>query len=341
MKIEHKNSDSDFLPFGRQTILRPGKKGTVKTLIIAFFLSLIIFFWEIFGSSQSKSLALLADAGHVISDAFAFLLSISAVLIADRKPSPKMNFGFFRVEVFAAFLNSLLISGISVYIIFEAIERFKNHVEVLPDSMLIFSLGTIGFNMLSVLLLSRIAENNINLRSAYLHVLSDLLGTVSVLVGAVIIRFTGWNWVDPILSLILSLVILKSAGSILKESITILLEASPTSDEWDHLQKDVLAIPGTKALLSAHTWTLTKGIHACAFRILIVDRANQKKILQEAYSILRGEWKFEQIYIQLEDSKTAQILDGIVAKTLHDIGSEEWGHHQHTHDHSHLDHSSH
>ncbi len=325
--------DSTLEPFLRQTILRPKRKSTVRTLILAFFLSLGIFVWEIFGSAQSQSLALLADAGHVISDSFAFLLSIFAVLIADRKPTSKMNFGFFRVEVFAAFINSILISGISIYIIIEAVERFRSNVIVYPDSMLVFSLGTIGFNLLSVWLLRRIAGDNINLRSAYLHVLGDLFGTVAVLIGALLIRFAGWNWVDPILSLVLSLVILKSAWSILKESIIILLEASPISEEWGHLQKDVLEIPGVEGLLSAHTWTLTKGIHACAFRIQVSSKADSKKILKDAYTLLRQEWKFEQIYLQLEDKDTTQGLDGIVAKTLHDLGEEEWGHHHHSHDH--------
>lgn len=335
------NQDSEFLPFGRQAILRPKKKGTIQSLVLAFFLSLGIFVWEIFGSAQSQSLALLADAGHVISDSFAFLLSISAVLIADRKPSAKMNFGFFRVEVLAAFLNSVLISGISVYIIIEAVERFKNDTAVLPDSMFVFSLGTIAFNLLSVWLLRRVAENNINLRSAYLHVLSDLLGTLAVLIAAILIHFLHWNWIDPAISLLLSLVILKSAVSIMKESVGILLEASPTADEWDHLRKDILQIRGVESILSSHTWTLTKGIHACALRLQIREKADHKEILKIAYSMLRSEWKFEQIYLQLEDSKTSQNLDGIIAKTLHDLGSEEWGHHHHTHDHSHLDHHSH
>ncbi|TGJ99189.1 cation transporter [Leptospira semungkisensis] len=326
-------SISSFEPFLRQAILRPKRKDTIRTLVFTFLLSILIFSWEIFGSAQSKSLALLADAGHVISDSFAFLLSIFAVWISDRKPSPKMNFGFFRVEVFAAFCNSILISGISVYIIIEAIDRFQAKHEIAPDSMLVFSLGTIAFNLLSVWLLKRIAGDNINLRSAYLHVLSDLLGTLAVLVGAVLIRFVGWNWIDPLISLLLSLIILKSAASILKESIFILLEASPTHEEWGHLKKDILEIKGVESILSAHTWTLTKGIHASAFRLQISAKADSNQILKEAYEILRGEWKFEQIYLQLEDPKTTQAIEGIVAKTLHDIDSEEWGHHHHTHDH--------
>lgn len=244
-----------------------------------------------------------------------------------------MNFGFFRVEVFAAFINSILISGMSVYIIYEAVQRFTHHQEIITESMLVFSLGTIGFNLISVWLLKSISSGNINLRTAYLHVLNDLFGTIAVLVGAILIKFFSWTWIDPLLSLILSVFILRAAFTILKESLLILLESSPTFEEWDHLKKDLLRIKGVESVLSAHTWTLTKGIHACAFRLQIPNVSNSKTILKEAYELLRGEWKFEQIYIQLEDLSSTHTIDGIIAKTLHDIDSEEWGHHHHTHDH--------
>ncbi|TGK39025.1 cation diffusion facilitator family transporter [Leptospira andrefontaineae] len=327
------HSSSNLEPFARQAILRPKRKDALRSLIFAFFLSIGIFSWEIFGSAQSKSLALLADAGHVISDSFAFLLSIFAVLVSDKKPNAKMNFGFFRVEVFAAFLNSILISGISIFIIYEAVQRFRHQEEIVTESMLVFSLGTIGLNLISVWLLKRISADNINLRTAYLHVLNDLFGTIAVLIGAILIRLFAWTWIDPLLSLILSIFILRAAAVILKESLLILLESSPTFDEWDHLKKDLLHIKGVDSLLSAHTWTLTKGIHACAFRVQITKESDPKKILKEAYELLRGEWKFEQIYLQLEDPSTTHVIDGIIAKTLHDIDSEEWGHHHHTHDH--------
>ncbi|TGK02373.1 cation transporter [Leptospira selangorensis] len=327
------NSSSNLEPFARQAILRPKRKDTLRSLLFAFFLSIGIFSWEIFGSTQSKSLALLADAGHVISDSFAFLLSIFAVLVSDKKPNTKMNFGFFRVEVFAAFLNSILISGISIFIIYEAVQRFRHQEEIVTESMLVFSLGTIGLNLISVWLLKRISSDNINLRTAYLHVLNDLFGTIAVLVGAILIRLFAWTWIDPLLSLVLSIFILRAAAVILKESLMILLESSPTFDEWDHLKKDLLHIKGVDSLLSAHTWTLTKGIHACAFRVQITKESDSKKILKEAYELLRGEWKFEQIYLQLEDPSITHTIDGIIAKTLHDIDSEEWGHHHHTHDH--------
>ncbi|WP_039948059.1 cation diffusion facilitator family transporter [Leptospira fainei] len=320
-------------PFLNQTILRPRRKGTVGSLLIALLLSLGIFAWEIWGSAQSHSLALLADAGHVISDSFAFLLSLTAVLIADRKPNHRMNFGYFRVEVLTAFLNSLLIFGISAYILIEAWERIKSGHKVVPDLMLAFSLGTVVLNLISVWILRRIVGDNINLRSAYLHVLSDLLATVAVVIGAILIRYTHWNWIDPLISVLLSFLILKSAGSILKESLSILLEASPNPDEWDHLQKDILDLKGVETILSSHSWSLTKGIHACAFRLRIKAGSDTKKILTDAYSLLREEWKFEQIYLQLEDLKTTKQLDGILAKTLHEMEPEDWGHVHHNHDH--------
>ncbi|EQA37053.1 putative cadmium, cobalt and zinc/H(+)-K(+) antiporter [Leptospira inadai serovar Lyme str. 10] len=320
-------------PFLNQTILRPRRKGTVGSLLMALLLSLGIFTWEIWGAAESHSLALLADAGHVISDSFALLLSLTAVLIADRKPNQRMNFGYFRVEVLAAFLNSLLIFGISAYILIEAWERIRSGNKVAPDLMLAFSLGTIVLNLISVWVLRRVADDNINLKSAYLHVLSDLLATVAVVIGAILIRYTNWNWIDPLISVLLSFLILKSAGSILKESLSILLEASPNPEEWDHLQRDILDLEGVETILSSHSWSLTKGIHACAFRLLIKTGSDTKKILTEAYSLLREEWKFEQIYLQLEDLKTTKRLDGILAKTLHEMEPEDWGHAHHNHDH--------
>ncbi|TGK14785.1 cation transporter [Leptospira fluminis] len=320
-------------PFLKQTILRPKRKGTVGSLLLALLLSLGIFFWEIWGSSASKSLALLADAGHVVSDSFAFLLSLSAVLLADRKPNRTMNFGYFRVEVITAFLNSILIFGISAFILFEAWDRLHTGTVVSPDLMFAFSLGTILFNLLSVGILKRVAGDNINLRSAYLHVLSDLLATVAVLLGAVLIRYTHWNWIDPVISILLSILIIKSAGSIFKESLLILLEASPNPEEWDHLRRDVLSVSGVKSILTFHSWSLTKGIQACAFRLGIDPGSDPKKIVEEAYSMLREEWKFEQIYLQLEEPKLTEKLDGILVKTLQEMKPEEWGHSHHNHDH--------
>ncbi|PJZ69470.1 cobalt transporter [Leptospira perolatii] len=334
-------------PFLNQTIIRPKQKGALRSLVFAFFLSFLIFAWEIWGSAQSKSLALLADAGHVVTDSFAFLLSITAVILSERRPNLKMNFGYFRVEVFTAFLNSVLIFGISGFILWEAVERLQTGEKIIPDLMLFYSFGTILLNLVSVWVLSRIAGDNINLKSAYIHVLSDLFATIAVFLGSIVIRFTGWNWVDPILSVLLSFIILKSAWSILKESLSILLEASPTHSEWEHLKKDILETQGVEGILSAHTWSLTKGIHACAFRLKISSKSSSQNILTSLYSLLRKEWEFEQIYLQLEDEKTTEALNTILAKTIHELEPEEWGHshyHPHVHqgndghDHSHHQH---
>lgn len=246
---------------------RSQEKGLKRSILLAILVSFSIFLVELFGGIQSGSIALLADAGHIITDVIALSLSLIAVLLASQKSNHRFSFGYYRIEILTSLFNSILIFGISFYIFFEATERFQNQKEILSFQMIFYSISGIVLNLISAWILFRFSGENINIKSAYVHVLSDLLSTAGVLIGSILIYFTNWNWIDPLISILISILILRSAWGIFRESISVLLESSPRSFEIQHILEHIRKIEGIRQILDYHFWAITKGIHACTLRV--------------------------------------------------------------------------
>ncbi|XDD48635.1 cation diffusion facilitator family transporter [Leptospira sp. WS92.C1] len=308
---------------------RSQEKGLKRSILLAIFVSLIIFFVELFGGIQSGSIALLADAGHIITDAVALFLSLIAVIVAAQKPNSTFSFGFYRIEILTALVNSILIFGISFYIFYEAIERFQNQKEVLSFQMFLYSSSGIVLNLISAWILFRFSNENINIKSAYIHVISDLLATTGVLIGSVLIYFTNWNWIDPLISVLISILILRSAWGIFKESVSVLLESSPPSFDIPHILEHIRKIKGIHQILDYHFWAITRGIHACTLRVSVTDLQKTSDIVFESNQILKSEFGIDFVTIQCEESELTKKLQELTVKDTHGATHSHHGHHHH------------
>jgi cobalt-zinc-cadmium efflux system protein len=230
-----------------------------RRLLLAAALTTITLVAEAAGGIISGSLALLADAGHMLTDAAALILAWLAVRFARRPADWKRTYGFERFEVLAAFSNGLALFFISAMICYEAIERIYEPVEVLGAPMLIIAAVGLVVNVATLLILRHGGEANLNVRAALLHVISDLLGSVAAIIAALVILQTGWTPIDPILSIVITLLILRSAWYITKESGHILLEGAPSGLDVREVQKDLEAnVPDVQSVHHVHAWSLSE-----------------------------------------------------------------------------------
>lgn len=310
---------------------RPKRSRLVLFLSLSGLLSIVIFIIEWIGSRESGSLALFADAGHIITDVFAHLISLFALLIASKKPTTKYPFGFHRFEVLAALFNGLLLIGIAIFILYESLVRFSGPIHVEADTMLTYSLIGFCINLVSAALLAGVSKDSLNLKSAYLHVLSDLLGTFSVVVGALIIRFTGYREVDHFLSIILGIFILKTSFGIVRESIEILIEADTSDFDKDHLLEHIRVLGGIESVDNITVRKLTSGVFSVEVQILVKKDADRDKIVLEIHQVLKTEFGVPFVSVEILSSSLKAKLEAIAVRET----EREFGHHGHSHGHAH------
>ncbi|PJZ86119.1 cation diffusion facilitator family transporter [Leptospira harrisiae] len=310
---------------------RPKRSRLVFFLSLSGLLSIGIFFIEWIGSRESGSLALFADAGHIFTDVFAHLISLFALLIASKKPTVKYPFGFHRFEVLAALLNGLLLIGIAIFILYESYLRFSGTAHVEPNSMLAYALIGFGVNLVSAALLVGVSKTSLNLKSAYLHVLSDLLGTLAVVVGALIIRFTGFREVDSFLSVILGIFILNTSYGIVKESIEILIEADTSEFDKEHLLEHIRSLKGIDSVPGITVRKLTSGVFSVELLILVGKDADRDKIVLEIHKTLKEEFGVPFVSVEILSSSLKDKLEKISVRET----EREFGHHGHSHGHAH------
>jgi len=225
----------------------------------AFVIIFVFMLVEVAGGLISGSLALLADAGHMVSDAVALAMSWAALRIGKRPADHQRSYGYRRVEVLVAFVNGCTLFVIAGWILFEAVRRFADPVEVLGGPMLVVAIAGLLANIVAFLILQGGNRENLNMRSAWLHVLGDLLGFVVAIVAAVVILFTGWSPIDPLLSVLVAILILKSAGEIVKSSAHILLEGTPPGFDPGAVRDDLIAaVPAVVEVHHIHAWSITQ-----------------------------------------------------------------------------------
>ncbi|ANE03830.1 cobalt-zinc-cadmium resistance protein [Corynebacterium crudilactis] len=229
---------------------------SLKALLAVIVFTSVIFFAELIAGLISGSLALLADAMHMLSDSTGLIIAAIAMLIGRRPRSTRATYGYKRTEVLAAMLNATVVSALSVWIVIEAIMRLGKDVEIQTDLMLI--VAVIGFvtNGISALVLMRHQDGNINMRGAFLHVLSDMLGSVAVIIAGLVIRYTGWMPADTIASIAIAAIIIPRAVSLLKEALNILLERVPAHAEPAKVDEALRTIPGVSDVHDLHIWSI-------------------------------------------------------------------------------------
>ncbi len=233
---------------------------TEKYLKIAIALTSFYFIVEVIGGLFSGSLSLLGDAGHMLRDVFSLFITLGAIRIAKRLPSKTKTFGYHRVEILAAFINGLLLVGISGWIFWEAIKRFIEPVPV--KSPLMFSVAFIGLIVNLYVALKLHGSDDLNIRAAFLHVLTDALASLAVIFASVWIFFTGKTIADPILGGVIAMFVLFSAFTVIRDSINILLEAAPKDIDFDSLVKDIEKIDGVEGIHDVHLWSLCSNLNA-------------------------------------------------------------------------------
>ncbi|MBE4907498.1 cation transporter [Bacillus luteolus] len=281
------------------------REGNKKGLLIALVITTSIMLLEFFGGLLTNSLALLSDAGHMLSDASSLLLSLIAIWFASRPPSPKKTYGFYRVEILAALFNGVSLFIIAGFIVWEAFERFLAPPTVASGTMIIIASVGLFANLVSAWALIRKGDvkNNVNLRSAYLHVLGDALGSVGAIIAGIVMLMFSWYIADPIISVIVALLILKSAWGVILHSIHILMEGTPTTLNQHEVKNELLQITGVKDIHDLHIWTITSGLDSLSCHMVIEDQIDSQEILQHAIDKIKDKFHIVHTTIQIETSK--------------------------------------
>lgn len=272
--------------------------------MIALLITAGIMILEFVGGLVTNSLALLSDSGHMLSDASSLALSLVAIWFATKPASPSKTYGFYRFEILAALFNGVTLFVIAGFIIWEAFQRFDSPPEVSSLSMiLIASVGLIA-NLLSALALLKQGDvkNNLNLRSAYLHVLGDALGSVGAVVAGLVMLAFGWYVADPIISILVSLLILRSAWGVIKNTVHILMEGTPATVNQEEVKSALTEISGVKDVHDLHIWTITSGMDSLSCHLLVNDDTDGQDILQQAIRMLEERFKIQHTTIQVETS---------------------------------------
>jgi cobalt-zinc-cadmium efflux system protein len=271
-----------------------------RRLAAALAISATIVLAEVVGGILSHSLALLADAGHALTDFGGLLLSYIAVRLADRTASPRHTFGLFRAEVLAAFINAqiLLIAGLAI--LYEAYRRLHRPPEIHTLPMIAFAGVALAANSVSLTVLHPHRDEGLNLKTAYLEVASDALASGAVIAAAVAIAITGRGWIDAALSAVIALFILPRTVALLRQSAHILLEGAPSEIDQEDLRGLLQGLPGVSSVHDLHLWTLTSGVHYATLHVAIASGTDPSRVLADCQECLRREKNIDHATIQIE-----------------------------------------
>jgi len=255
---------------------------------------------EVVGSLLTNSLALLADAGHMLTDAVGVGLALLAIQFATRPATASKSYGYYRLEILAAVANAVLLFGVAAYILFEAYQRVTEPPQVQSMPMLAIAAAGLVVNVISMRLLSAGAERSLNLRGAYLEVMGDFLGSVAVLVAGALILTMGWRAADPIASVVIALLILPRTWSLLREAVDVLLQATPKGIDLDDVRAHLLRAEGVADAHDLHAWALTSGMNVVSAHVIVESGADPAKVLDEICACLSDDFDMEHSTIQLE-----------------------------------------
>ena len=255
---------------------------------------------EVIGGLWTGSLALLADAGHMLSDVVALSLSVLAIRLARRPATPQQTYGHHRTEILAALAHGLLLVGVAVYIVTEAAERIQSPQPILGGPMLVIASGGLVVNLVGLWVLSEGRHHNLNVRGAWLHVLSDALGSIgAIAAGALVWRF-GWYWADPVASALIALLVVYSAWALLREAVAVLMEWAPGHVDVQQVEGCIAALPGVLAVHDLHVWTISNGMVALSGHVVAQNPTGHGKLLQEISDLLHRRFEISHATIQIE-----------------------------------------
>jgi len=263
---------------------------------------------EVVGGLLTGSLALLADAGHMLSDAASLALALFAIWLAERPATPSRSFGLQRAEILAALANGITLVLISAWIFWEAYRRLSDPPDVLGGPMLAVAVVGLGVNLAGAYILSRDQGDSLNVSAALRHVIADLLGSVGVIVAALLILLTGWSYADPLVSVLIGLLVLASAWPVLRDSLRVLLEAAPAGVDPAQIGRQMAGAEGIREVHDLHIWTITSGFPALSAHVLVGPGEDCHARRRELERLLRQQFAIEHTTLQVDHEPSTELL---------------------------------
>jgi cobalt-zinc-cadmium efflux system protein len=269
--------------------------GFVLTLTFSFLAV------EVVAGVLTGSLSLLADAGHMLTDVAGLVLAMAAMKFAERPPSPRRTYGYHRVEILAAMVNGVALLGMAGYILLEAWQRLEAPQAVASGEVLIVAAVGLAVNVAGALLLRAGSRESLNVRGAYNEVLADAVSSVGVIVGAAVMRATGWYWVDPLVAAAIAAWVLPRTFSLLREALHVLLEGAPRGVDLVALRAAMESVPGVKRVHDLHVWSLTSGLHALSAHAIVAESAPREQVLEQLRQRVTSDFAIQHVTVQLEE----------------------------------------
>lgn len=259
---------------------------------------------EVIGGLVTGSLALLADAAHMMTDVGGLALALLAIRFAEREATPQRTYGYLRMEVLSALTNAVVLLLLTVYILYEAYQRFQTPPEIQSGPMLVVAAIGLVVNLISMRLLAGGSSESLNVKGAYFEVLSDMLGSIGVIVASLLIMWKGWFLADPIIGAGIGLFIVPRTWTLLKQVTHILMEGTPPNVDMSLLEKKLAQIPGVTAVHDLHVWTVTSGFDAMSGHLVVDDLSRGREALRQARRVLKDDFGIDHVTVQIDDEAT-------------------------------------
>lgn len=273
--------------------------GHRRRMLIVFFMTFGYLAVEVIGGILTRSLALLADAGHMLTDVGGLAIALFAMWFAERPPTQQKSYGYYRVEILAALVNAVILIFVSFYILYEAYRRFIEPPAVLAFPMMIVAVIGLAVNLISMRLLHAGSKESLNLKGAYFEVLSDMLSSIGVILAALVMLTTGWTLADPIISAGIGLFILPRTWSLLKQAVNVLLEAVPDHIDLGEVGRAMVAVEGVEEVHDLHVWTLTSGKYALSAHVTISKLKDWSGIQHSLEALLADRFQISHTTLQV------------------------------------------
>jgi cobalt-zinc-cadmium efflux system protein len=277
-----------------------GRGADTRRLGVVLALVVVYMFAEVVGGVITNSLALLADAGHMLSDAGALALSLFALWIAQRPPTSTHTYGFHRTEILAALANGVTLVAISIFIVLEAFHRFGNPPEVEGGLMMVIAIGGLVINLVGLAVLSGGRKGSLNVRGAWLHVLTDALGSLGTIAAGALIWAFRWEWADPVASVVVAALVLWSSWALLRDTVGVLMERAPGDIDVEEVRHAISEVPGVLAAHDLHVWTITSGMVALSAHVHSRAPTAAGPLLREIARVLHDRFGIHHVTIQVE-----------------------------------------
>lgn len=273
------------------------RTGRLKFALVLTFLYMLV---EAVGGWLTNSLALIADAGHMLTDVAALTLTLSAIWFASRPATAKKTFGYYRLEILAAFVNGIALVLLSVWVIYEAYERWQTPPPINGMRLTGIAAGGLIVNIIAAKLLHHGHQHDLNMRGAWLHVMGDLLGSATAIVAGILIAAFGWLWADPLCSVLISLIIIFGSWRLIIDSVNVLLEGTPKHIDLAAVESTILETDGVAGVHDLHIWTISSGMEALSVHISHFDSVAHSELLAKVRERLHGSFGLDHLTIQME-----------------------------------------